>query len=183
MTDTNTNTDQDHLAGLREAARRGAEAEAENARLRRQLLFTQNGVDLDSVGGRMLLETWKDDNDPTTLVDLARQVNALKAPATTPPAEDPARPSEDARRQSAQDTFSGGQAAPPANEPTGAHPIDAAISTFRADVNKGQLEELAARSAFAQVLSQAGDKRLHFDAEAHLAAGREADRMFEGRSS
>jgi len=188
MSDTSTSTqpqsDDDKLAGLREAARLGKAAAEENVDLKRRLFFVENGVDLTTTGGKMLFQTWQDGGSVEDLLSQAKDVNTLKAttPPVTEPAADPARQQEDDARRNAQQGFAGGQGSPPPNEPTGEHPVMAAIHGYHESVRGGQMEELAARDAFSKVLGS-NDPRMRYDQEAHLAAGREADRMFEGRTS
>jgi hypothetical protein len=182
MSDTSTHDD-GPISQLREAARQGQAALAENADLKRRLFFVEHGVDLTTPGGEMLFQTWKDDGTPEELVAKATAVNALKATSSTPPPAatqpDPARDAEDAARANAHQAIA--NAAIGGGTPQTEHPVTAAIASYRDELSRGAVPELAANDAFAKVLGSAADPRLHFNEAAHRQAGDEADAMFEGR--
>jgi len=190
MSDTSAHENDTDAEGgssqLREAARKGSHAVAENSDLKRQILFMKAGVDLDTKLGKMLYRTFEGD-DLDALKAEALEIGltgGTPAPSAADLAAEAARADEDARRGAAQQSLVGGRSgAPEAHE--GPHPRDLALETYQVDVRAGMDIEEARQKAVASVLGAAvaGDKRVVFDHEAHLIAGREADRIASGRSS
>jgi len=180
------------IAALRAAADAGREATKKNLILEKKVAFMEAGISpLTEVGG-MLFDTW-DGQDIEALKAKAIRLGALEAP------KDPASPpepqksqeeidalnrleAENRERQALQEKLGGG-GQPAGQGLQGAHPIDSALEQYQKDRRAGVDEAIAQRDAVAKVLTKGlveRDPRLRYDHDAHLAAGREADREFEG---
>lgn len=183
MSDAPTN--EDTLAGLREAARRGKQAEDENAALRRELLFTKAGIDTSTKIGQSLFASWAGDLDD--LNGLKAEFDAIRAElgvniqTTAPEPTTPPAPTvgdgELQQRIAAQQALEGGKPTPA--DMLGKHPRDAALEEYHQAVQAGVDPEIARTDAMAKVISAAnkGDARVFFDVAAHQAAAQEVDRL------
>lgn len=190
MSDTSTHEEVDEeapeggISQLRESARKGQHAVAENTDLKRQILFMKAGIDLDTKLGKMLYRTFEG-NDLDALKAEATELGMLgNSPSQADLDAEAERSAEDTRRSSAQQSLSGGRAGAPTIE-EGLDPRHAALESFQIDLRQGVDRDEAQQNAISKVLSAAanGDRRVAWNHEAHLAAGREADRIASGRSS
>lgn len=191
MSDTeNTQMEQDEssLAGLREAARRGNAAAAENEALRRSVLFLRAGVDPESKIGNMLFKTWEGD-DVEALKAEAMELGLLRSAASEKDEADAqaaaVRAAEDARRAQAADLTGNGIPAGADATHTTPHPIDSALTGYHDAISHGADISVARQDAVARVLGAAfaGDQRVLVNTEARLRAGQELDREISGRNT
>ena len=171
MPDDNDFENEDNLAGLRKSAREGQAALKENETLRRQLMFTKAGIEIDDPDsvGALLFQTWNGGDDIEALKARATKVGAIKTAPTASP-DDNTRGDEDQQRQSAYDSFSGGAPSGGTEDP-GPDPTDKALRDFHDPVNRTKSREERQQDAITSVIAAGlrGDKRVIFDAEAHAA--------------
>lgn len=179
-------TTEDTLAGLRDAARRGKQAEEENTALRRELLFTKAGIDTSTKIGQSLFASWAGDLEDLT--GLKAEFDAIKAElgvstSTTEPAPTTTSTTttvdddEMQQRLTAQQAMEGGRPTPA--DMLGKHPRDAALEDYHKAILSGADPMIAQTDAMAKVISAAnkGDSRVFFDVAGHQAAALEVDRM------
>lgn len=168
--------DDSSIAGLRNAAKAGKDAMAENATLKRQLLFARAGIDVQDDGiGEMLFRTWDGGDDLDALKAKATKVGALTAPSTTTTRDTP--PDEDQLRRQAHDDFAPGIGQPGSGVAAdGPNPIDKALTDFHANRKQGMPAADAQHEAITAVIAAglSGDKRARYDQQAHMAAAAEA---------
>lgn len=169
-------TDESSIAGLRQAAKQGKDALAENATLKRQLLFAKAGIVTDDDGiGEMLFRTWDGGDDLDALKAKAQKVGAIAGPSTLPKADTP--PDEDALRLQAQQNFAPGIGQPGSGVALdGPNPIDKALTDFHENRRGGMTAADAQHEAISTVIAagMAGDKRVIFSQAAHERAAAEA---------
>jgi len=179
MSDHDTNVDEhdeSSIAGLRQVAKQGKEALAENATLKRQLLFARAGIDSNDDGiGEMLFRTWDGGDDLDALKTKAQKVGAIPGQASTPQRDTP--PDEDAARRQAQQDFAPGIGQPGSGVVLdGPNPIDKALTDFHENRRGGMTQADAQHEAISAVIAagMAGDKRVVFSQAAHDQAAAEA---------
>ena len=174
-TDGSVGSDGADIKALREAAKAGKAAQAEAERLQRELAFAKAGIDTDSKLGSMLAKTYEGDlGDIEALKAEWAELNPTAGQAPTPKLDadtpdgfqDPSSMGQHAAQLSGQ--ASGEQ---PKETP---HPVDLAYEQFHA--NKALPMEDRQEAAMSTVLGAyfAGDKRVMFDRNAHLAAAQAA---------
>lgn len=160
---TDHDEDQDNLKGLRAAARAGEQALAENAELKKQLLFAKAGIDTDSKIGSMLYRTWEGD-DLTALKVEAQELGLLgEKPAAGEAAPTPAQ--QDQGQQQFRDAMAGGRPAGQLPEQEQIDPVGVALQGFHEDIKRGGTREAAQLAAIDKVLVQAvnGNRNAIFD--------------------
>lgn len=108
--DTRNDRKEENLRQLREKARRADEAEAENQRLKRQLVFADAGLKLDDMKRKALEASHEGDWTPDAIRDTAVKLGWADPPKPDVPAEEFQAQDAIARASSGQ------QAAPPADD-------------------------------------------------------------------
>ena len=169
-----------NLAALRKKAKNADKAEAESTELRKQVAFLRAGIDPDaSKLAKMFYAGYTGDlADVEALKAEAVEIGLLKADTEGDQEPDPKREAEDATRARDQAALQGGK--PAGGEPDqGKDPRHGALEKFQADVASGADRDLAAADAFAAVINAAaaGDQRVFFNRDAHMAKAREYDRL------
>lgn len=163
-TDANGNeneTDEDNIASLREAAKRGKASAAEAEQLRRELAFRDAGLKTDHPVYKLFTEAYKGNLDVEAIRAEAAVVGVYEAPDTSTDTEltDEERAEAELREQ-----MSGGT--PGAN---GAgqtpHPKDHLLEQFHEDRKGGLPDEMARQDYVAGMIRAAadGDKRAIYD--------------------
>ena len=148
-------------AALRAAAKRGQDAQNENARLKREVLFLKAGIDPEgNKAAQLLFKTWEGDN----LDELRAEAKELgiKLPGSEPEQDPQLKEQQDMRK-----TLSGGDPAG-AGATMSTDPIVEAYSVFHERLKNGTPREDAALEAIDSVFFAAskGDARVIFDPEA-----------------
>lgn len=167
------------LRELRRQAELAKEKQKENDELRRQLLFSQAGVDTESKLGSMLYRTWEG-TDLAALKAEAAELG-LTGTGTPEPTPDPTPTVSDDERyhQQVRQQIQSGQAGhsdPAANT---ANPWDEGYQEFHAALGRGTPREVAGLELMQRVVGAGmnGDKRVHFDSEAHAAEAARLERL------
>lgn len=174
-TDAPTNDDgagdSSDIKALREAAKHGKAAQAENERLQRELAFAKAGIDTESKLGSMLAKTYEGDlSDIEALKAEWAELNPTAGQQAATPTDAPVPPGfQDPSQQQQHADQLTGQAAGETPKET-PNPFDSAYEQFHA--NKALPMEDRQEQAMGAVLSAyfEGDKRVMFDRNAHLAA-------------
>lgn len=168
---TDHDDDQDTLKGLRAKAKLADDAAAENAQLKKELLFAKAGIDTDTKIGKMLYRTWEGD-------DLAAlKVEAEELGLTAKPGEQPAPTpaQQDQGQQQFRDAMAGGRPAGERPDAETEDPQGVALRGFHDDVLKGKTRDAAGLAAIDKVLVQAasGNRNAIFDPNAWAQQARE----------
>lgn len=169
MSDTQEDLDPD-IRVLRDKAGQTDTLTTENVDLKRQLMFANAGIKIDSTLGKMLYQTFEGE-DAVKLVEQATEIGLLGKAA-------PAKEEQhaDAGQQGMREQFAGGQA--PDADP-GPDPWDVGYNNFWAQRKRGVPVEQAQLGLVDGVLTAAfkKDRRVLWDPRSHQAAAAIADEM------
>lgn len=169
------------IKALREAAKTGKTAAAENDKLRRELAFAKAGIDTDSKLGSMLFKTWEGDLDDVAAIKAEwAELNPAQAPAPTGPPETAPTPpgfQDPAQQQQHREMVAGsGTPAGEAGNP-GIHPKEKALDILYGQGSSRAMpledrQEAALNEVFSAYFQ--GDTRVMVDQSSHRQAAMQA---------
>lgn len=162
---------EDNLAGLRAKAKLADDMAAENAELKKKLLFAEAGIDTSTKVGGLLYKTW-DGDDLAALKAEGEELGLFAKPDTTP-APTPAQ--QDQGQQQFRDAMANGRPAGEVPNPVQEDPQGVALREFHGDLQKGQTRQAAGLAAIDKVLVQAasGNRNAIFDPDAWAQQARQ----------